>query len=348
MMKKRHLATGVALAATAGLLAACSSGASSTESTDGAGDGGLTHVTFALDWTPNTNHTGLYTAIEKGYFEEAGLDVEILPYNGSYPETLIDAGAADFGIGFQDVSTFSMAAGADVQAIMAPLQHWATAIGVRADADEIKSPKDLDGLTYAGFGSVAEVPTLSTVIKDDGGTGEFENVTLGTSAYEALYSGDVDFVIPFVTWEGIEAELQGTPMKYFKYTDYGFPDDYALLVLGNKTWMGENPEVTKAFTQALAKGYEDAIADPDGTAQILIDANPDVLTEPKLVTKSQEMLSSDYMLDENGDFGLMTEERWAALGEFYLDAGILADENGTTLTEAPDWSTFFTNEYLSD
>lgn len=348
-MKKRHLATGVAVAAVAGLLTACSSGGAATDTTEtSAASGELTPVTFALDWTPNTNHTGLYVAIEKGYFEEAGLDVEILPYNGSYPETLIDAGAADFGIGFQDVTTFSMAAGADVQAIMAPIQTWVTAIGMRADDDTIQSPKDLDGLTYAGFGSPSEVPTLQAVIKEDGGTGEFENVTLGTSAYEALYSGDVDFTIPFETWEGIEAELNGTPMKYFKFTDYGFPDNYGLLVLGNKTWMSENQETTKAFTQALAKGYEDAIADPDGSAQILIDANPDVLTEPELVTKSQELLSSDFMLDENGEFGLMTDEQWTGLGEFYLESGLLADVDGNTLTEAPDWSSFYTNEYLTD
>ncbi|MFB2586209.1 ABC transporter substrate-binding protein [Herbiconiux liukaitaii] len=347
MTKKRNFTAGLAFVATAGLLAACSSGGSAAESTDVA-EGELTPITFALDWTPNTNHTGLYVAIEKGYFEEAGLDVEVLPYNGSYPETLIDAGSADFGIGFQDVSTFSMAAGADVQAIMAPIQTWVTAIGVRADDDSIQSPADLDGLTYAGFGSPSEEPTLKAVIEADGGTGDFENVTLGTSAYEALYSGDVDFTIPFETWEGIEAELNGTPMKYFKFTDYGFPDNYGLLVLGNKTWMGENAETTKAFTQALAKGYEDAIADPEGSAEILMAANPDVLTEEELVVESQTLLSSDFMLDDNGEFGLMTDEQWTGLGEFYLEAGLLADIDGNTLTEAPDWSSFYTNEYLTD
>jgi ABC-type nitrate/sulfonate/bicarbonate transport system substrate-binding protein len=345
MKIRRYLTAGVSAVAVAALLTACAGGDAAPEASDGTTDE-LTTVRFALDWTPNTNHTGLYTAIERGYFEEAGIEVEILPYNSTSPDTLIDSGAAEFGIGFQDGSTFSMAAGADIQSVLAVVQTWATAIGVRADNDAIQSPADLDGLTYAGFGAPAEVPTLSQIIQNDGGTGEFESVVLGTSAYEALYSGDVDFTVPFETWEGIEADLHGTPMKFFHYTDYGFPDNYAVIVLGNKTWMAENPEVATAFVQALAHGYEDAVEDPAGTSEILMSLNDDVLTEEELVVTSQEMLSSDYMLDENGEFGVQTEEQWAELGEFFLDAGLLADENGDPLTEALDWSTFFTNEYL--
>ncbi|CAN5330917.1 ABC transporter substrate-binding protein [soil metagenome] len=348
MRNTKRLATGAALLTVAAvMLTGCASGGTTASSSGTAAASEPTTIRFALDWTPNTNHTGLYEAIAKGYFADAGLNVEVLPYNGSYPETLIDAGAADFGIGFQDVTTFSMAAGADVQSVMAPIQKWVTAIGVRADNTAVNSPKDLDGKTYAGFGSPSEVPTLSQVIKNDGGTGEFNTVTLGTSAYEALYSGNVDFTVPFKTWEGIQADLNGTPMKYFDYSDYGFPEDYGLLILGNKTWMGENPDVTKKFVQALAHGYQDAIDDPDAAAQVLIDANPTVLTEPDLVKKSQEMLSSTYMLDKDGKFGLQTEEQWAGLGGFYLKAGLLADANGTPLTTAPDWSSFFTNDYMT-
>src|SRR5690349_17802241 len=70
-------------------------------------------IRIALDWTPNTNHTGLYVAQQEGWFKAAGLDVEFLPYNNTAPETLVSSGAAEFGISFQDTFTFAKATGAD-------------------------------------------------------------------------------------------------------------------------------------------------------------------------------------------------------------------------------------------
>ena len=156
-----------------------------------------------------------------------------MPYNNTPPDTLVGSGAAEFGISFQDSFTYAKAGGADAVSVMAILQHWATQIAVRADRADITSPRDLDGKTYGGFGAAYEVPKMQAVIKDAGGTGQFRNVVLGTAAYEALYAGQVDFTEPFVAWEGIEAELRGQPLKTFNYTDYGFPDAYSVLLIGN-------------------------------------------------------------------------------------------------------------------
>ncbi|MDN5894120.1 MAG: ABC transporter substrate-binding protein [Nocardioides sp.] len=303
-------------------------------------------IRFALDWTPNTNHTGLYVAIENGYFEDAGLEVEILPYNDTLPDQLIDAGNAEFGISFHDSTTMAQTTGADVISVMAPLQHWATAVGVRDDDDSITGPADLDGLTYAGFGAPYEEPVLREVIRNDGGTGKFTTVTLGTSAYEALYGGDADFTIPFFAWEGIEAERRGTPMKYFQYTDFGFPDAYAVVVDANRSWLDDNPEAARAFVQALQRGYEFAIENPREAAQILIDANPGAFSDEELVVESQQMLSADYMRAADGTVGTFTLEQWAGYGTFLFDKGILADADGEPLTIEPDWTQFFTNDYL--
>ncbi|WP_234996359.1 ABC transporter substrate-binding protein [Demequina sp. NBRC 110054] len=352
MMHPRRTYATVGLAASSLLvLAGCSStDASETDaSTDSSASTETTEptaVSFALDWTPNTNHTGLYVALAEGYFEDAGLDVEVLPYNSSSPDTLVDAGTADFGISFESSMLFSKSAGAGIVSVMSVLQHTSTAIGVRADNDDIQSPADLDGLTYGGFGAVDEEPTMQAIIQGAGGTGEFESVVLGTSAYEALYSGDVDFTVPFVAWEGIEAELRGEPMKYFYATDYGFPDQYNVIVIGNESWIEENPDAAAAFVQALQEGYEYAAANPDEAAQILMDENPDVLTEEELVTLSQEMLSADYLLDDSGAVGTQTEEMWADLGSFYYDAGLLADADGNVLTEEPDWTSFYTTDLI--
>ena len=332
--------------ALATLLTGC--GGSDTAAEGTAASNAKTTVRFALDWTPNTNHTGLYVALNKGYFEEAGIDVEILPFNNSNPEVLVDAGQAEFGISFQDTASMSMASGADLKSVLAVEQTWATEVAVLADRDDIQSPADLDGLTFGGFDNPAETKTMQGVVKSAGGKGDFDTVVLGTSAYEALYSGDVDFTVPYVAWEGIEAEHRGVDLKTFAYTDHGFPDAYQVIVVGNNTWLDENPDIARDFVQALARGYEDSVEDPEAAAKILQEENSGLLTDLDMLVESQQMLADDYMLDDNGDFGIQTEQHWSELGQFLFDSELLTDNNGKPLDEQPEWSEFFTNEYLQD
>ncbi|WP_328841764.1 ABC transporter substrate-binding protein [Nakamurella leprariae] len=331
------------------LLSGCGGSPSSSNGPDsgsGSGDTERTTVRFALDWTPNTNHTGLYVAQQRGWFADAGLDVEILPYTSASPDTLVDSGAADFGISYQESSTMSQAAGAQVVSVLAVLQHWATAIAVRADRDDIASPRDLDGLTYAGFGEPSEVPQLRQVIRSDGGTGEFTAVVLGTSAYEALYSGRADFTIPFVAWEGLEAERSGAPLKWFQYRDFGFPDAYAVIIDGNRDWLGQYPEAADAFVGALQRGYQFAADDPDAAAQLLIDANPGVFSDEDLVRDSQRMLAADLMRDGDGVVGTQTAAQWQDYGQFLYDAGLLVGPDGEPLSAEPDFAGMFTDAHL--
>lgn len=304
-------------------------------------------VRIALDWTPNTNHTGLYVAQQQGWFADAGLDVQFLPYNSSSPDTLVSSGAAEFGISFQDTFTFAKGAGADITSVMAVLQHWASEIAVRADRTDVSSPKDLDGKVYGGFGGPGEEPKMRSVIQDAGGTGTFSSVVLGTAAYEALYSGQIDFTEPFVAWEGIEAELRGQPLKTFAYTDYGFPDAYAVLLIGNTPWLQQNPDLAARFVRAAQRGYQLAADDPARAAQLLMDANPGGFTEPELVTRSQQLLSERYLRDDTGRVGPQTLERWSGYSGFVVDSGTLAGPDGAPLTARPDFSTWFTNDYLA-
>jgi len=322
------------------VLAACGGGAA-----PGAAD--RTPIRVALDWTPNTNHTGLFVAQQEGWFAAAGLDVQFLPYNNTPPSTLVGSGAADFGISFQDEFTYAKAGGADAVSVMAIVQHWASQIAVRADRADITSPRDLDGKTYGGFGAAYEGPKMQAVIRDAGGTGEFRNVVLGTSAYEALYAGQVDFTEPFVTWEGIEAQLRGQPLKTFDYADYGFPDSYNVLLVGNGTWLQAHPDQARAFVQAVQRGYRLAADDPARGAALLQQANPGAFPEPELVERSQKLLSERYLRDESGRVGPPTLEKRAGFFGVLVDSGSVTGPDGSPLTARPDFGTWFTNDYLA-
>ena len=304
-------------------------------------------VRVALDWTPNTNHSGLYVAQQLGWFRDAGLNVEILPYNQTSPDTLVASGAADFGISFQSSFTYSKATGADITSVMAVLQHWATEIAVKADRPDIRTPRDLDGKTYAGFGEPGEVPKMSAVIKAAGGRGDFQTVQLGTSSYEALYAGQADFTEPFVAWEGIEATLRGEPLRTFRYTDYGFPDSYNVLLIGNSTWLRDHPDESTRFVQAAQRGYQLAADDPAQGAKLLSEANPGAFTDPRLVEESSTMLAERYLRDERGRVGTQTAQRWAGYSGFAYDSGTVVGPDGKPVTQKPDFSTWFTNRYLA-
>jgi ABC-type nitrate/sulfonate/bicarbonate transport system substrate-binding protein len=304
-------------------------------------------VRLALDWTPNTDHTGFYVADAKGLYAAAGVDLQVLPYNDNAPETLMGAGQADCGISFQDSLTFAVAAGVPIKSVMAILQHTASAIAV-LETSGITRPKQLDGRTYAGFGYPNEIPTLQAVIKADGGTGDFKDVILDTAAYEALYAKKADFTIPFTAWEGVEATERGIGLRYFQFTDYGFPDFYQVVLACGTGWLQTHADLAKRFVAATVQGFEYAVTNPDDAAAILVAQNPGVFdANPKLPLDSARFLAKGgYYVDAAGKVGTQTLQEWTGYSKFLYDQGLLSDAAGNPLSAPPDYASLFTTEYL--
>ena len=306
----------------------------------------LETVTLQLDWVPNTNHTGFFVADELGYYADAGIEFEVLPYSGGNGDIIVSEGSADFAISFHNSLTLARPVGVPIKAVAAVVQHTAEAIAVRADADDIQSPKDLDGRLYAGFGGPFEVPVMTAIIQADGGTGEFDSVVLDTAAYEAVYNGSADFVIPFKTWEGIEAELNDEPLRYFEYMDYGVPEQYSVLVVASEEFLAENGDLAQRFLDATRQGFEYAAANPQEAGQILIDANPGVFNEPELVFESAALMATDYYLDDNGAWGAIDPAQFAGFSQFLFEAGVVVDQDGNVPDVAPDWADFVDTSFL--
>ncbi len=304
-------------------------------------------VRLALDWTPNTNHLGFFIAQEKGWYQEAGVALDVLPYGGTAPEALLAAHQAECGISFQDSMTFAVAAGAPIVSVMAILQHTAQDITVLADSG-IERPRDLDGKTYAGFGYPNEVPTLQSVIRADGGTGGFDVVTLDAAAYEALYSKRADFVITFAAWEGIEAAQRGIDVRTFRFTDYGFPDFYQVVLACDRDWLARDPVTAKAFVSATARGFGFAALNPDDAAAILVASNPGIFdANPDLPKASATYLAEQGLfMDPHAGVGAQTMETWSGYSGFLYGEGLLVDGQGAALTSPPDYGAMFTNEFL--
>ena len=238
----------------------------------------LTKITFVLDWTPNTNHTGLYVAQKLGYFEEAGLEVEIVQPPEDGAEVLVASGDAQFGISFQDTMAPALI-GDDalpITAVAAVIQHNTSGI-ISRKGEGMDTPKGMEGHSYSTWNSPIELATLEHVVEADGGN--FDNVELipstVTDEVSALKTKQTDSIWIFYAWAGVKTELEGLETDYFAFADIDpVFDYYTPVVIAGNQFLEENPETAKAFLEALSKGYEYAIENPKEAADILCEAVP--------------------------------------------------------------------------
>lgn len=305
-------------------------------------------VSVALDWTPNTNHIGLFVARDKGFYKEAGIDVEILPYTDTSAGTLVANHVADFGILGSIALLTQRTAGADLVATYAIVQTETGRLVFKGGRSDITRPKDLDGKTYGGFGSAWENALISSIIRHDGGKGEFETITLGTSAYQALENGAVDFTLEVYTWEGVKAELEGLKQGAFRYADFGVPDEHTTLIASSRKFLDANPKEAAAFLKATRKGYQFAIENPDEAADLLIAANKDALTDRALIRASlKALIEGNYLSSPEGVIGTIDPAKFEAIGAYAFEAGILKASGGNPLEAKPDFASYYTNELLA-
>ena len=284
-------------------------------------------ISIVLDWTPNTNHTGLFVAKELGYFKEEGLEnVEIVqPPEGS-TTALIGAGGAQFGISFQDTlaKSFSNDSPVPVTAVAAIIQHNTSGIISLKDKG-IDSPKKLEGHKYATWDDEIEKAILKKIITDDGG--DFKKVKMipntVTDVVTALKT-DIDAVWVYYAWDGIATELAGLQTNFLNFADYGKElDYYSPVIIANNDYLKKNPEEAKKVLKAIKKGYEYSIKNPKEAAKILVKNAPELKLE--LVTASQEWLASKYTSYAT-EWGVIDQKRWDLFYEWLFKNGLIKKE----------------------
>lgn len=303
-------------------------------------DEGPEKITFVLDWTPNTNHSGLYAAVAEGYYEEEGLEVEIIQPSEDSAELMVASQAAQFGISCQDTMAPSII-GDDalpIRAVAAILQHNTSGV-ISLKETGINRPKNMAGHNYATWQLPVEQAMVRSIVEKDGG--RFEDVELiPSTVYDtitALNSG-IDSVWVFYGWDGVATQLKGIETNWLDFgkLDPAF-DYYTPVIIANDRFLAEHPETTKKFLAATAKGYEFAIAHPERAADILLEAAPEL--DEAMVRASQQWMCDQYKAEEER-WGYIDSARWDRFYQWLT-------ENG--LSEAPIApGTGFTNDYLPE
>ncbi|MBQ2985994.1 MAG: ABC transporter substrate-binding protein [Tyzzerella sp.] len=296
-------------------------------------------ITFVLDWTPNTNHTGIYVAQEKGYFENAGLEVEIVQPPEDGAEVLVASGKAEFGVSFQDSMAPALVGEEKlpITAVAAIIQHNTSGI-ISRKGEGMDRPKGMEGHTYATWNGPIELATLRQVVEKDGG--DFDKIqkipSTVTDEVTALKSKSVDSIWIFYGWAGVKTELEQLDTDYFAFADIDpVFDYYTPVIIAGNDFLKENPETAKAFLNAVTKGYEFAIENPVEAAEILCKANPEL--DEELVKASQKYLAEEYQAEAK-QWGYIDEERW---NNFYK----WLNERNLVETDIPE-NTGFSNMYL--
>ncbi|GER91095.1 hypothetical protein KDW_52570 [Dictyobacter vulcani] len=234
----------------------------------------LTPLKLALDWTPNTNHTGVYVAMAKKWYQDEGIALQIQPYSSNVtPDVLVNNGKVDVGISSTESVVSDAAVGQPAVSIAAIAQHNTSSLAVLASSG-IKRPRDLDGKTYGAFGAPYEEAVIDQIIKQDGGKGTIKSVTLDIDPLQALQSHRVDFVWIFEGAEGIQAKHQGLSLTTFPIVKYGIADYYTPTFIASPNEIKAKPELLRKFMRATARGYEYARTHVEDAAKLLMQEAP--------------------------------------------------------------------------
>ena len=287
----------------------------------------LTKVSFVLDYSPNVNHTGIYAAIEKGWFAEEGIEVEVVPVPADGADALIGSGGANMGISYQDYIANSLASDAPMPytAVAAIVQHNTSGIMSRAE-DGITSAKGMENHRYATWNLPIEQATIKQIVEADGG--DFSKVQM--VPYEVddevagLRADMFDTVWVYEWWAVQNAKLQDYPVNYFSFADMDPVFDYYTPVIAvNDSFAAENPELVRGFIRAAKRGYEFAAENPSEAADILCKAVPEL--DPELIHTAQEFISPEYIADASA-WGEIDPARWPVFYQWLNDEGLVENQ----------------------
>ena len=277
----------------------------------------LDEVTVLLDWTPNTNYSGLFAAKDKGYYLEEGLEVKI-EEAGANVLPLVATDKAQFGISYQEQVTFArLNDNIPVVSIAAVVQHNSSGFASLREKG-INAVSDFEGKSYGSWGTEVEEATIKALMDKEGA--DFDSVsivTIGETDLFAVIEKVADFAWIYYGWDGIAAEQKGAKLNFIPLRDLDPAFDYYTpVIISSEKLIDEHPGLVERFMRATAKGYRLAMDSPEEAAEILLRNVPEL--DGDLVRASQEWLKDKYR-DDAEIWGLQKKEVWENYSRWLLE-----------------------------
>jgi putative riboflavin transport system substrate-binding protein len=310
------------------LAAACTPGASQTPAS-------LTKIRLPMGYIPNIQFAPFYVAAEKGYYRDAGIEIDFDYSFETSGVSLVGAGELPFAVVSGEEVLLARAQELPVVYVMAWYQDYPVVVVSKKDAG-ISAPADLRGKKIGLPGLFGATYVGLRALLKAGGLTE-SDVTLdsiGFNQVEALTSDQEQAVVGYVTNEPVQLEATGYDINTIAVADY--VELASNGIISDEKTIAENPDLVRGFVQATLKGLRDTIADPDEAYEIskkYIDtlaaaAEP---TQKKILTTSVAMWQADQL-------GVADPQAWQNMQDVLLDMGLYA----TPL----DVNKAFTNDFV--
>lgn len=296
-------------------------------------------VTVVLDWTPNTNHTGVYLAKQQGIYAKAGLAVDIVEPGQSEGLAQVAAGNAQFAFSYAEQVLPVRAQGTPVVSIATVLRTNTSSLMSPADR-HITRPRDLAGKTYGTFGGPIEEPLIKALVACDGGDpNSVKFVDVGNADYGVGFRKKAyDTVWVFDGWDVIRLrDIARTPITTIAFRDHldCIPDWYTPVIVTSEKILRDQPDMVRAFLTATAEGYRTAIATPQAAADALMSAAPE--SDRALVEASARFLAP-FFATAPATWGHQDAAVWEGFDAFLRKSKIV--------TSASPVADAYTNDFL--
>ena len=268
-------------------------------------------ISLALDWYPNSNHAGIYSAIDEGYFLDEKINFEV--YTPSNPTAIISAvasGRDQFGLSYHPDILQAQSAGLDIISVLSISQHPLNSI-MTLKENNITNPNDLKGKTIGFPGIPSNKAMLETVLNNKGlDINDVEIVDVGFELVKSLVSGSVDAIIgAYWTHESIVMELQGYEINIMRLEEWGVPDYYELILITNSTFLNENKNKVEKVVESITKGYQFAIKNPEKSIDSVIRIAGKEIVEEDVERKGIKLLIPMWE-SESIPFGFQDTKKW--------------------------------------
>jgi len=295
----------------------------------------LRKVRVVLDWTPNTNHAGIYVAQDLGFFKAQGLDVEIIQPGENTAEKIVAAAQAEFGISYQESVTIARSQSIPIRSIAAVIQHNTSGFA-SLQSGNINTVNDFEGKKYGSSGWPSELEILKQVMQTEGADFRKVKVISGVYDFFSTIGKDVDFAWIYYGWDGVQAVNRGIGINYLPVREINpLFDFYTPVIIANDLLIHSDPELMRSFLAAVSQGYEYCVEHPDQAADILVKAVPEL--DKTHVLASLKYLQKEFIADAP-KWGMQQAEVWQRFSDWMYQKRIIG--LGVKASEA------FTNEFL--
>jgi putative hydroxymethylpyrimidine transport system substrate-binding protein len=278
----------------------------------------------ALDFYVNADHAGLYTAIDRGYFGDAGLDVHPqVPSDPSAPIKEVAAGRVDLAISYEPEVLLAHDQGLPVKAVAAVVPTPLTSL-IWLKGSGIRGVKDLHGKTIATAGIPYQGAYLQTILERSGlSTGDVDVVNVQQGLLPAILSGRANAMLGgFLNVEGVDLRLRGKEPTVIPVDKLGIPTYDELVLVANSDRLDDETQNVRLFIAALERGTKAAVADPAAATKAVLDAGKAL--SPKF-TAAEVRKTLPLLLPRAGKqpYGYMDPKQWQRFAQFFADRGLI-------------------------